>query len=146
MAGRISAYYALLLLCILENYTSEKIFQSLYFLLGLISCHIQLEWVNLSSVQSSLFTVSNSLRPHGLQHTRLPCPSLSPSVCSNPCPLSCWCHPNISPSVAPSSYRLQSFPASGSFSVSQVFTSGGQSIGASASASVLPVNIQGDFL
>ena len=86
-----------------------------------------------------------TLRPHGLQHTRLPCPSLSPGVCSNSCPSSRWWHPTISSSVTPSSSCLQSFPASGSFPVSQLFTSGGQSIGASASASVLPVNIQGWF-
>ena len=79
--------------------------------------------------------------PHGLQHTRLPCPSLSPRVCSNSCPLSHWCHPTISSSVAPFSCP-QSFPASGSVPMSQLFTSGGQSIGTSASAPVLPMNIQ----
>ena len=84
--------------------------------------------------------VSNSLLPHELQHTRLPCPSLSPWVCSNSCPLSHWCHPTISSSVNPFSSFPQSFPASGSFPVSRLFTSGGQSIGASASASVLQVN------
>ena len=76
------------------------------------------------------------------QHTRLPCPSPSPRVCSNSRPLSRWCHPTISFSVVPFSSCLQSFPAPGSFPTSQLFTSGGQSIGASASASVLPVNIQ----
>ena len=81
--------------------------------------------------------------PHGLRHTRLPCPSLSPGVCSNSRPLSQWCHPTISSSFAPFSSCLQSFPASGSFPVSRLFASGGQSIG--ASASVLPVNIQGWF-
>ena len=89
----------------------------------------------------SCSVVSNSLRPHGLQHARLPCPSPSPKVCSNSCPLSWWCHPTISSSVIPFSC-LQSFPASGSFPMSWLFTSGGQSFGASASASVLPVNIQ----
>ena len=89
--------------------------------------------------------MSDSLWPHELQHTRLPCPSLSPRVCSNACPLSWWCHPTISSSVAPFSSCLQSFPASGSFPMSQFFASGGQSIGTSASASVLPVNIQGWF-
>ena len=84
--------------------------------------------------------MSDSLRPHGLQHTRLPCPSLSPWVCSNSCLLSPWCHPTILSSVSFSSC-LQSFPASGSFLMSWLFTSGGQSIGASASASVLPLNI-----
>ena len=80
-----------------------------------------------------------------IQHARLPCPSLSPSVCSNSCPLSWWCHPIISSSVVPFSSYLQSFPASGSFPVSQFFPSGGQSIRASASAAVLPMNIQGWF-
>ena len=83
---------------------------------------------------------------HGLQHASLPCSSLFPRVCSNSCPSSWWCHPTISSFVVPFSSRLQSFPASGSFPVSQFFTSGGQSIGASASGSVLPMNIQGWFL
>ena len=86
--------------------------------------------------------LSDSLWPHGLQHTGLPCPSLVPGVCSNSCPLSQWCHPTISSSVVPFSSHLQSFPASGSFKMSQLFTSGGQSIRISASASVLPMNIQ----
>ena len=89
--------------------------------------------------------VSNSLQPHGLQHARLPCPPLSPGACSNSCPLSQWCHPTISSSVIPFSSHLQSFPASGSFPVSGPFASGGQSIGASASASLFPKNIQGWF-
>ena len=84
--------------------------------------------------------VSNSLRPHKLQHTRLPCPSLSPRVFSNSCPLSQWCHPTISSSIAPFSFFPQSFPASESFPMSQLFASGDQSIGASALASVLPMN------
>ena len=88
--------------------------------------------------------MSSSLWPRGLWHTRLPCPSLSLKVCRNSCPLSQWCHPTISSSVIPFSC-LQSFPASGSFPMSQLFASGGQSIGASASASVLPMNIQGWF-
>ena len=87
--------------------------------------------------------VSDSLRPHGLQHTRIPCPSLSPRVCSNSCPLSRWCHATISSSVVPFSSCPQSFPESGSFPMSWMFTSGGQSIG--ALASVLPMNIQGWF-
>ena len=86
-----------------------------------------------------------TLRPHGLQHIRLPCPSASPRVCSKSCPLSRWSHPTISSSVIPFSSCLQSFPASGSFPMSQFFASGGQSIGASASASVLPMSIQGWF-
>ena len=79
-----------------------------------------------------------TLQPHGLQHTKLPCPSLSPRV-SNSCPLSRWCHPTISSSTTFFSFCLQSFPASGSFPMSQLFASGGQSTGASASASVLPI-------
>ena len=85
--------------------------------------------------------VSNSLWSHGLQHSRLFCPSLSLWVCSNSCPLSQWYHPTISSSVIPFSSCPQSFPASGSFPMSQLFILGSQSIGASASASVLPVNI-----
>ena len=79
--------------------------------------------------------MSSSLRPYGLQHTRLPCPSPTPGACSNSCPLSWWCCPTISSSVVPFSSCLQSFPASGYFPMSQFFTSGGQSIGVSASAS-----------
>ena len=96
-----------------------------------------------------LFThqvLSNSSRLHGLQHARLPCPSPSPRVCSNSCPLSPWCHPTMLSSVIPFSSCPQSFPASGSFPMSQLFASGGQSIGASASASVLLMNIQSWFL
>ena len=87
---------------------------------------------------------SDSLRPHGLQHSRLPCPSSSPGACSNSCPLSQWCHPTISPSVVPFFSCLKSLPASGSF-LSQLFASSGQSIGASASMSVLSMNIQDWF-
>ena len=94
------------------------------------------------SVQFSHSVVSDSLRPHGLQHARLPCPSPTPGACSKSCPLSRWCHPTISSSVVPFCSCPQSFPASGSFPMSQFFSSGGQSIGASASASVLPVSIQ----
>ena len=93
-------------------------------------------------VQFTRSVVSNSLRPHRLQHARPPCPSPTPGVYSNSCPLSWWCNPTISSSVIPFSSHLQSFPASGSFQMSQFFASGGQSIGVSASASVLPVNIQ----
>ena len=94
------------------------------------------------SVQFSRSVTSSSLQPHGLQHTRLPCPSPTPGACSNLCPSSWWCHPTISSSVVPFSSRLQSFPASGSFPVRQLFASGGQSIGVSASTSVLPMNTQ----
>ena len=93
------------------------------------------------SVQFSRTVVSSSLQPHGLQHTRPPYPSPTPGVCSNSCPLSQWCHPTISSSVVPFSC-LQSFPASGSFQKSHLFASGGQSIGVSASTSVLPMNTQ----
>ena len=89
--------------------------------------------------------MSDSLWPHGLQHTRIPHPSLFPRVCSNSCPLSQWCHPTISSSVIPFSSRLQSFPAAGSFPMSPLFTSGGQNIGASASVLILPLNIQSWF-
>ena len=88
--------------------------------------------------------MSISLRPHGLQHARPPCPSPTPGVHPNPCPLSQWCHPTISSSVIPFSC-LQSFSASGSFPMSQLFASGGQNIEVSASASVLPMNIQDWF-
>ena len=89
--------------------------------------------------------MSNSLQPHGLQQTRSPCTSSTPRAYSNLCPSSWWCHPTISSSVIPFSSCLQSFPASGSFPVNQFFTSDGQSIGVSASASVLPMNIQDWF-
>ena len=95
---------------------------------------------NLSSVQFSSSVMSDSLWPHGLQHTRLPCPSPTPEAWSNSCPSSRWCHPIISSSVSPFSW-LQSFPASGSFSASPFFASGGQSTGVSASTSVLLMNI-----
>ena len=101
--------------------------------------------LSLSSVQFSRSVVSDSLQPHGLQHTRPPCPSPTPGACSSSCPSSRWCHPAISSSVIPFSSCLQSLPASGSFPMSQFFTSGGQSIGASASASVLPKKIQDWF-
>ena len=98
-------------------------------------------FLDISSVQFSLSFVPNSLWPHGLQHAGLPCPSPTPGVYSNSCPLSQRCHPSISSSVVPFSSRLQSFPASGSSLMSQLFTSGGQSFGVSASTSVLPMNI-----
>ena len=99
----------------------------------------------LSSVQFSLSVVSNSLQPHGLQHARPPCPSPTPRVYSDSCPLSLWCHPTISSSVVPFSSCLQSFPSSGSFPMSQLFASNGQSTGVSASTYVLPMNIQDWF-
>ena len=97
------------------------------------------------SVQFSCSVMSDPLQPHGLQHARLPCPSSATRTYSNSCPLSWWCHPTISSSVVPFSSHLQSFPEPWSFRMSQFFTSGGQSIGASASTSVLPVNIQDWF-
>ena len=102
-------------------------------------------YIQFSSVQFSCSVVSDSLRPHGLQHTRLPCPSPTPGAYSNSCPLSRWSHPIISPSVVPFSSCLQFFPASGSFQMSQFFAIGGQSIGVSASAPVLPMNSQDWF-
>ena len=93
-------------------------------------------------VQFSRSVVSDSLWPHEPQDARPPWPSPTPGACSNPCPCSQWCHLTISSSVVPFSSCLQSFPESGSFQMSQLFTSGGQSIGVSASASVLPMNTQ----
>ena len=104
---------------------------------------------NYTSVQFSSFqSLSHvlSLWANGFQHTRPPCPSQTPGVYSNSCPLSWWCHPAISSSVVPFSSCLQSFPASGSFKMSQFFTLGGQSIDVSESTSVLPMNIKGWFL
>ena len=98
-----------------------------------------------SSVQFSSSVVSDFLRPHGLQHARPPCPLPTPGVYSNSCTLSQWCHPTISSSAVPFSSCLHSFSASGSFPMSQFFASGGQSTGVSASASVLPMNIQDWF-
>ena len=95
-----------------------------------------------SSVQFSCSVMSDSLQPHGLQHARPPCPSPTPGVYPDSCPLSWWCHLTISSPVIPFSSCLQSFPTSGSFPMSHLFTSGGQSMGVSASTSVLPMNIQ----
>ena len=107
---------------------------------GILFLKKQIPWKR-CSVQFSRSVVSDSLRPHELQHTRPPCPSPTPGVYSNSCPLSHWCHPANSSSV-PFSSCPQSFPASGSFQTSQLFALGGQSIGVSASASVLPMNTQ----
>ena len=101
--------------------------------------------LSINSVQFSCSVMSNSLQPHGVQHTRLPCPSPIPRACSNSYPSSRWYHPTISSSVVPFSSCLQSFPASGSFPMSPFFVLGDQSMGASASASVLPMNIQDWF-
>ena len=103
-------------------------------------------FTSVSSVQSlSGQNWTDFSQSHGLQHARLPCPSPTPELTQNSCPSSRGCHPTISPSVIPFSSHLQSFPASGSFQMSQFFISGGQSIGVSASASVLPMNIQDWF-
>ena len=116
-----------------------KLFRAFYMVLfSLWKNKIQL-WLFSCSV------MSNSLQPDGLQHTRLPSRSPPPGVCSNTCPLIQWCYPTISSSVIPFSSCLQSFPASGLFPVSQFFASDGQSIGVSASESVLPMNIQDWF-
>ena len=119
--------------------------------LGFFFQHTVLSWIKfynfpqflkmLISVQISHSVMSDSLWPHGMQHDRLLCPSLTPGVHSNSCPLSLWCHPTISSSVIPFSSRTQSCPASGSFPMSWFFTSSGQSIRPSASASVLSMNI-----
>ena len=103
--------------------------------------NMDMNWT-FSSVQFSHPVMSDSLWPHGLQHARLPCPSPTPGVYSNSCPLNWWCHPTISSSVIPFSSCLQSFPGSGSFWMSRFFATGGQNIRVSASASVLPMNIQ----
>ena len=102
-------------------------------------------WLSFWYLLLSRSVMSNSLRPHGLQHVRLPCPSSTPGACSNSCPLIRWCHPTISSSVVPFCSCPQSFPASRSFPISQLFASGGQSIGVSASASALPMIIQDWF-
>ena len=96
----------------------------------------------IGSVRFSHSVESDSLQPHELQHARPPCPSPTPGVHPNPCPLSQWCHPTISSSVIPFSSCPQALPASGSFQMSQLFPSGGQGIGVSASTSVLPMNTQ----
>ena len=106
---------------------------------NIYECH-SIKNLTFSSVQVSHSVLHNSLQPHGLQNARLPCPSPIPGACSNSCPSSQWCHPTISSSIVPFSSCPQSFPASGSFPMSQFFTSGGQSIVVSASASVLPMN------
>ena len=114
-------------------------FHCLYFVVSLILDTIV---TYISSVQFSCSVMSTSLPPHKLQQARPPCPSPAPRAYPNSCPLSRWCHPTISSSVVPFSSCPQSFPASGSFQMSQLFESGGQNIGVSASTSVLPMNTQ----
>jgi len=118
----------------LSQYSIKETIHHLLYILSSFFCELLL---------FSHSVMSDYLPPHGLQHTMLPCPSPSPRVCSNSCSLSWWCHSTISSSVIPSSSCLQSFPESGSFPMSQLFASGGQSNGVSASTSVLPMNIQG---
>ena len=113
----------------------------LFFFIFIVNVRYQF-----SSVQFSRSATSDSLWPHGVQHARPPCSSSTPKAYSNSCPSSWWCHPTISSSVIPFLSHLQSFPASGSCAMSQLFTSGGQSIGASASATVPPMDIQDWFL
>ena len=107
-----------------------------------VGCHFLLQCMHACSVA---WVVSDSVQPHRHQQARLPCLSPAPTACSNSCPSSQWCHPTISSSVVPFSSCLQSFPSSGSFPMSQFFSSDDQSIGPSASASVLPINIQDWF-
>ena len=123
---------------LMKNFGDLMIGKSIYQL------GINFSYVIIFSVQFSCPVMSDPAT-HGLQHTRLPCPSPTPGAYSNSCPSSQWCHPSISSSVIPFSSHLQSFPASGSFLASQFFTSGGQYIGVSASASVFPMNIQDWF-
>ena len=126
----------LFLICFIFTVFSIVLFYFLYSASSILKLHLS---HNLSFFQS---VRSNSLWPHGLEHARLPCPSPSPGACSNSCSLSWWCHLNILSSVIPLSSCLPSFPASGFFLMSWLFTSGGQIIGVSASASILPINIQ----
>ena len=111
----------------------------------MFSTYLLIDHQDVCEIHSVQFSCLVSLEPHGLQHARPPCPSPMPRVYSNSCPSSRWYHPSISSSVIPFSSHLQSFPASGSFQMSQFFTSDGQSIRVSASASVLPMNIQDWF-
>ena len=128
-----------LLLLVSQLYLIEvSVYQFLHIYFVKVSINI-----SCSSVQS--LSCVDSLRPHGLQHSRLPCLSSSPGAYTNSCLSSWWCHPSISSSVVPFFSHLQSLPASGSFLISQFFSSGGQSIGVSAAASVLPMNIQECF-
>ena len=115
------------------------------FMIYILHLSRSFETYRVVQFQFSHSIVSDSLQPHGLQHARPPCQSPTPGVYSNSCPLSWWCYPTISSSVVPFSSHLYSLPASGSFQMSQFFTSGGQSIGVSALATGLPMNIQDWF-
>ena len=127
-----------------ENHNHRKLTKLIAWITALSTQWNYEPTVN-SSVQFSCSVVSDSLRPYELQHARPPCPSPTPGVHPNPCPLSWWCHPTISSSLVPFSSCPQSFPESESFPMNQFFTSGGQNIGVSASASVLPMTIQDWF-
>ena len=122
-----------------------NLFKKSTFFFNLRSCCSNYLIIKSSFSQFSRSVMSNSLRPHTLQDARPPCPSPTPRACTNPCPSSWWCHQTISFSVIPFSSLFQSFPASGSFQMSQLFASGGHSTGAPASASGLPMNIQDWF-
>ena len=122
-------------ICHGDHFTIYTNIKSLHCLTG---TNIYVVWEYISSVAQ----LCPTLQPHELQHARPPCPSPTPGIYSNSCPLSWWCHPTISSSVVPFSSCLQSFPASRSFQMSQFFASGRQNIGVSASTSVLPMNIQ----
>ena len=150
IALRRSTVYLCVYLCLSECVSVLYVYIKLYhFLYIIIFWHLKKPFLLRRDSPSlrccSVAKLCLILWPHRLQHARLPCPSPSPWVCSNSCPLSRWCHPTISSSVAPFSSCLQSFPASGSFLMSWLFTSGGQSAGALASASVLPMTIQDWF-
>ena len=146
LANEFNQWYAGKLICSIYQFPSCKYFNLAHFK-GTISSQkpvpvnssIAAETVETSSVLQSCWTLYDLI---DCSITRLPCPSPAPGVCSNSCALSWWCHPTISSSVVPFSSCLQSFPASGSFPMSRLFSSSGKSIGASASASVLPMNIQ----
>ena len=127
----------------LSHFNIFKVDPSLINLFNMICASIVTRHFFMGVLQFSCSVVSDSLWPYGPQHTRHPCPSSTPRVHPNSCPLSRWCHPTISSSVGPFSSCPKSFPASGSFQMSQLFAPGGHSIGVSASASVLPMNTQG---
>ena len=141
MHGSKKIRICLFLLLISGRYQEQEDFNKHYLVMIIKLYNISQSKV-ISSVQFSHSVVSDSLRPHGLQHARLPCPSSTPRACSNSRSLSWLCNPTISSSVVPFSSCLQSFPISGSFPMSQFFASGGQSITVSASISVLPMNTQ----
>ena len=126
----------------MKHFISFPMFTTIHWVPGPWQCQLKAVNIPFSSVQFSSSAVSDSLQPHESQHARPPCPSPTPRVHSNSCPLSQWCHPAISSSVIPFSSCPQSLPASESFPVSQLFAWGGQSIGVSALASFLPMNTQ----